>query len=91
MTTVRVKVTDDDYQKALQREFFRASWKDIKASARRIAVGRMLQENLKRQNELIARNRSETGTRYLETAEGITRLFEEHDALLVIAFPEERT
>lgn len=93
---MRVAPNDADYTQACLRVAF-IEWARIKAKAVEIAAERLLAENSKRTKELIEAGKQwhgavtmEARAAYLANEDEISRLFDEHDQLLGIAFPRAR-
>jgi hypothetical protein len=86
MTRPNVTPTEQDLARAVRDITMMPGldWDEVKRLAKWFAIDRALTENMRRTNELIAHMRGATGDAWLYQQEEITRLFNEHDALIVM-------
>ena len=89
---MKIKITDEDYEVAISRLYYGGSWEHVKTKALAAAAERLLKENEKERDALIAKSAAchdgvDALAEWFIIQDKIDKLFAQHYSLMRIAFP----
>jgi hypothetical protein len=86
---MKIEPDDADYQRVLGEYFICPSWLEIKAKAVRMVAARLAVETNQQIMAINEKARGQHGPGFLKTQDEVKRLFNRHDDLMRIAFPDQ--